>query len=159
MPTGPSLPFAALAAEEKERAAWLFPVWLRLLMIGGGGVLVTLLIVARLLQPSADGFGTHQQLGLPPCSSQQLFGFRCPACGMTTSWAHLTRGQVWSSLSVNAGGTLLGIAAAVCGPWLMLSGMRGRWFGNPPHEMVVLGICLTVAGVILVDWMCRLCSS
>src|SRR5262245_3794824 len=134
MPPSPTLPFATPVAGEMSRAVWKFPAIIRAVMIGGGGVLVALLIVARVLTPNAEGIGTHRQLGLPPCSSQQMFGFRCPACGMTTSWAYLTRGRVWSSLSVNAGGTLLGIAAAVCGPWLLLSGVRGRWFGNPPHE-------------------------
>ncbi len=45
--------------------------------------MVVVLGVARWLEPDAKGYGTHQQLGLPPCSSILLFGSKCPACGMT----------------------------------------------------------------------------
>ena len=57
----------------------------RMLMIGWG--LLGLLAVARWLEPAASGMGTHQQLGLPACTTVTLFNVRCPSCGMTTSWA------------------------------------------------------------------------
>jgi Protein of unknown function (DUF2752) len=46
------------------------------------------LIVARLLDPSPSGIGTHQQLGLPPCPFLAFTGWPCPACGLTTSFAY-----------------------------------------------------------------------
>src|SRR5688500_2950564 len=133
MPAPPPVRFAAPDVEpaERLRQAWPFDGWLRGVMIAGGAALIGMLIVARVLEPNSQGFGTHQQLGLPACSSLVTFGFRCPACGMTTSWAHLVRGNVLASLSVNSGGTLLGLAAMVTGPWLLASGVRGRWVGRP----------------------------
>src|SRR5262245_40749793 len=110
--------------------AWPMAKWLRLVLVLSGLLLWSLLLVARMLQPDGSGYGTHRQLGLPPCSAQQMFGIRCPACGMTTSWAYLTRGMVWQSLRVNSGGTLLGLAVFVLGPWLLMSGVLGRWWGG-----------------------------
>jgi hypothetical protein len=130
--------------------------WWRGVLVGGGLVLIGLLATASWLEPSRDGYGTHRQLGLPACSFMQMVGCRCPSCGMTTSWAYLMRGNVWGSLSVNTGGTLLGVIALVTGPWLLVSGLRGRWVGSPPHELVVIGMCVVMMLVILTDWLLRL---
>jgi hypothetical protein len=89
--------------------------WQRVLLIFTGCVLVSLLITAACLPPSANGMGTHQQLGLPPCSMVMFFDMRCPACGMTTSWAHLMRGQIVQSAHANTGGLMLALFALVGG--------------------------------------------
>jgi hypothetical protein len=150
------LPSAARVEYQANVQPWRFEWWLRAVMIAGGGTLIALLCVARFLSPDPGGFGTHQQLGLPPCSFVATYGRRCPACGMTTSWSHLTRGHVVTSLRVNSGGTLLGLAALVAGPWLLASGLAGRWIGRPPHELVIIGLCVSVTLVILTDWAVRL---
>ena len=105
----------------------------RIIAILAGVMLLALLLTARSLQPSPDGLGTHQQLGLPPCTSMALFLVRCPACGMTTSWALATRGRFFEAASVNVGGLMLAIIALAYLPasWYFFTrgtASRGEWF-------------------------------
>jgi len=55
---------------------------------------VTLLGVAAVLLPSANGHGTHVQLGLQSCSFLARTGYPCFGCGMTTSISAMTHGKV-----------------------------------------------------------------
>jgi Protein of unknown function (DUF2752) len=59
---------------------------------------VSLLTIARLLEPSSQGVGTHEQMGLPPCLFLHLTGIPCPSCGLTTSFAYAARLDFFSSL-------------------------------------------------------------
>jgi hypothetical protein len=94
------------------------------------------LIVARLLQPSADGFGTHRQLGLPPCAFLHFTGIPCPSCGLTTSVAHAARFHFYESIITQPFGLVIFISAvlsiplSICFiyrrvPWAILKRLRG----------------------------------
>lgn len=118
--------------------------------------LATLLGVAAFLEPSPTGFGTHQKLGLPPCTFQWLLGIRCPACGMTTSWSHLMHGHLIASLQANSAGCLLGMLALWATPMLLYKSWTGiefqsGWFGK--STLVMLCVCL---GVAVVEWLIRI---
>lgn len=121
-----------------------------------GAVVVALLAISLRLTPDPYGLGTHQQLGLPQCSVRQFLGIRCPSCGMTTSWAHMVRGQVLSAAKANCGGALLALLAATAGPWMLACGLRGRWLLRPPNEWIALGLGLAVLFITMMDWMIRL---
>lgn len=125
-------------------------------MLVVGSTLLMLLVTASRLQPASQGYGTHQQLGLPPCTVTALFGIRCPSCGMTTSWSHFVRGRFWQSFQSNAGGLLLAAASTAAGPWLLISAVRGRWCGWLPNDWAVLGAGLAILGVTVLDWSVRL---
>lgn len=87
-----------------------------------------ILVVARWLNPSPNGFGTHQQLGLPPCIFLKLTGFPCPSCGMTTSFAHAARFNFFQSFVTQPFGFVLFLLTVVSIPtliWLMLK--RVTW--------------------------------
>jgi len=101
----------------------LTPKRTRIFAIFTAATLAAPLLLAASLSPAKDGLGTHQQLGLPPCSTRVLLGIRCPACGMTTSWAHFMSGQWRQSAATNLGGFLLA--------WMNLA---------------TIGICLAAAG-------------
>jgi hypothetical protein len=132
--------------------------WYLRLVIGTIGLgLIALLITAGCLTPAPAGFGTHQQLGLPPCSFQVMFdGKPCPSCGMTTSWSHMMRGQVISSFRANPGGALLAIVCVVMAPWLFISGLQGKWFAGLPPYWITLTIALGLVVVTFTNWIFQL---
>jgi hypothetical protein len=114
------------------------------------------LAVACYLKPDPLNRGTHEQLGLPPCSVVVLFGHRCPACGMTTAWTHLVRGRWVAAFRANVGGALLGILDLIAVPWLLFSSARGRWLGWVPDTTVLAWVIGAIMAVTLVDWAVRL---
>jgi hypothetical protein len=141
-------------ASRNDRATLAGPYRLLAAVLGLG--LLAPLAVAGYLEPDSQGHGTHQRLGLPPCTVYVLFGVRCPTCGMTTSWAHLVRGQVGGAFRANVGGALLGLLAVIGVPWLLVSAARGRWLGWVPDADVGAWIAAAVTLVTLADWAVRM---
>jgi hypothetical protein len=76
-------------------------------LLGAGCAAVVAL--SAWLTPDPQGFGTHRQLGLPPCEFGSMTGIPCPGCGLTTSFAHMAHGHV-----------IAGFAAHLMGPPLFL---------------------------------------
>ena len=110
-----------------------------------------LLMTAGQLEPSPIGMGTHQQLGLPPCTMRMLAGIRCPGCGMTTSWSYFMHGQWRESVAANLGGFMLAVYslvfAAVCGR----VGLTGRMPSFELQRVLGLGL-LAIAAVTIATW-------
>lgn len=132
------------------------PWYQRLVLVFVGSGLLALLAIAACLRPDPRGFGTHQQLGLRPCTISEVFGIRCPSCGMTTSWCHLMHGELRESLRANVGGTLLALLALAFGPWAVASGLRGWWLGRSPNEVFVAVLVVVVVIITMIDWSLRL---
>lgn len=96
-------------------------VWLVLLCTA-----VSVLVIARVLTPAASGVGTHEQLGLPPCGILALTGWPCPACGLTTAFAHLAHLQPIASVSANPMGVPLFLATLFFVPVAIRALWRGQ---------------------------------
>lgn len=153
---GASLSSAASSPDSPPivpRAALAPPLRLAVAALGLG--LGLLLVVAAYLTPNPSGHGTHQQLGLPPCTFLIVFRHRCPACGMTTAWSHVVRGQVLPAVRSNVAGAATAVAALAAAPWLLACAVAGRWLGFVPHERGMMWAGWTVAGVAIVDWALR----
>jgi len=106
------------------------------------------LIVARCLEPDRRGLGTHAQLTSCPCIFRVFTGIPCPTCGMTTSFAHMTRLEVKDAFVVQPFGALLCFCAAVLAPVgavLALSGAGPRprvpseWILGPVLVLLIAG--------------------
>jgi hypothetical protein len=128
----------------------------RLRMAAAGLCLVAALAVAGWLRPDPNGFGTHRQLGLPPCTFIWLFGVRCPSCGMTTAWSHAVHGHWLTAIGSNAGGALLAATAMVAAPWLLFSAARARWLLGRPGDRAWAALASLLIAVTLLDWFYRL---
>ncbi|MDY7108015.1 MAG: DUF2752 domain-containing protein [Planctomycetota bacterium] len=74
-----------------------------------------MLLVAALLEPSADGLGTHRQFHLPQCGWITLMDTPCPTCGWTTAVAHAADGDLLSSFLCQPMGCLLAVGTAMAG--------------------------------------------
>jgi len=86
-----------------------------------------LLFVAASLEPAAEGFGTHRQLGLPSCGWIVAMNVPCFTCGMTTSFAYAASGNLVASLKAQPFGFLLSVATAGCaltGLYIAVTGSR-----------------------------------
>ena len=77
---------------------------------------VVTLGLARALTPSQTGFGTHQQLGLPPCTFLHWTGFPCPSCGLTTCFAFAAHGKFVAAFIAQPFGVLLFLLTALAVP-------------------------------------------
>ena len=68
----------------------------------------------------------------------------------------LLHSNVIQSLKANSGGTLLAVSSTIAGPWMLVSGILGRWWWRQPNEWVVVAVALTIVIVTIVDWSIRL---
>jgi len=91
------------------------------------GVLV-MFGVGWYLTPNPEGHGTHQQLGLPPCTIYFLAGRPCPSCGLTTSVSAILHGQFGLAWRANPIGFLIVAAAVAVGLNSLLALISGRTF-------------------------------
>lgn len=121
------------------------------------GVVLT---IARVLSPSPNGLGTHQQLGLPPCFFHQFTGIPCPTCGMTTSFAHTVRLQFYEAFVTQPFGMLACVLMALMiplsfvlmrrrVPWLKLLTARGS------NTVMYVMIALFLAAWVYKIWVMR----
>ena len=141
-----------MSAVTPLKLAW----YQRIVMMLASFGLLGLFGLAGSLQPDTRGYGTHEQFGWSPCWFVEHWDMRCPSCGMTTSWAHLVRGNVWESLRSNSGGTALALLSLWLSWSLLASAFRGRWIGQLPGRWTGVAVVLIIGITICVDWIIRL---
>ncbi len=132
-------------------------LWVRGALLGIVLGLVAVFATAIWLKPyDKDGQPLHQevhtQLGLERCTFYVVTGYPCPACGMTTSFAHLVRGRVLSSLQSNSVGTLLAAFCMLFLPWGAYAAARGRSPFVRSLEGALMIVVLTLLGLMVLRW-------
>jgi len=123
----------------------------------GGCLLV--LATAAAIEPDARGYGTHTQLGLPPCGFLLLTGSPCPGCGLTTAFAYAIRGH-WS-LAASANPLGLALFLAVCfGIPLGVTGALRAWSLDAAVDRFALNRwALALAGGAVAVWVVRFAAA
>lgn len=128
----------------------------RVLVFLWGTLLAAGFFLARSLEPDPRGFGTHQRMGFPPCTFLTMTGLPCPSCGMTTCFAHFTRGQLRQAFAANPPGVLVAILSAIQIPWCLWSAVSGRLWGvNRPGDFA-LWVMIVVGGICLAYWIVKI---
>lgn len=124
-------------------------------LVALGLCLVTGFGVAASLPPDPRGFGTHQKLGLPPCTMLTWFNRPCPGCGMTTCFAHFVRGQFRDAARANPAGLFMAVTCVGLIPWCWISAARGRYLGfdDPGQPLALLLASWGLVGLIV--WIIR----
>jgi len=87
---------------------------------------LAMLAVAVWLAPKPAGYGTHRELGLPPCGFLAQTGYPCPSCGMTTSFADMAHGHPVDAFLASRSGR--------CFSWLWRSWRWWGWASSPLGE-------------------------
>ena len=105
------------------------------------GVLV-MVGVGLYLTPDPAGHGTHQQLGLPPCTIYYLTGRPCPSCGLTTSVSAILHGQLVLAWRANPMGFVMVAAALAVAINSLLALLWGRSLRieNTRFTLLLLGL-------------------
>ena len=154
-PPSPSLPNSPSVISSPEPPGFPIGRQGRALLIVASLGLIAGFSLAATLEPDPRGFGTHRQLGLPPCTFRLLFGTPCPSCGMTTSFAHFVRGQFSEAFRANSAGLLAGLVCAVLIPWCWLSAFYARlcWIHRP--GLAAIAVLGTISVLALVQWLFR----
>ncbi len=131
--------------------------WARGILIALTVPWIAVITTAICLYPyNADGeplrLGTHQQLGLPPCSFKELVGIPCPSCGMTSSFSLLLHGDVVNSLKANFAGTVLVTFGLLFVPWAFASVFLRRFVFIRSLELVVFRLAIIFLVLLFGRW-------
>jgi len=89
---------------------------------------ILLVSTGVLLEPDPRGYGTHEQLGLPPCPLPKLVGYPCPACGVTTALARMARFQAVASVLASPFGAVIFVAACGILCYATIEAAIGQWW-------------------------------
>lgn len=149
LPSDPSLLPAGYPLGKAGR--FLLSVWCLFLLSGFG--------LAVYLKPSPRGFGTHEQLGLAPCSFDYLTGLPCPSCGMTTSFSHFVRGQWLQSVRSSTAAFVLALTCAAMIPWCVISILKKHLWKVTRPDISLLWLMGLLYFVAAVEWVARLMKS
>jgi len=136
-----------LETEERGRSTEHWFVLFGALMIP-----VVMALMAIWFTPDERGFGTHEQLGIQPCITLELWGVPCPGCGVTTSVTLAAQGKLLDSFLAQPLGFLLAIGGLLFTFWSLWLTLRGRDLYVTIMELPFAKLWRPLVLVVLVSW-------
>ena len=114
--------------------------------------IAAVLLLSFMLSADPRLFGTHEQLGLPPCPSREMLGVSCPSCGMTTSFTLLSHGRVGSAFQANYFGPALYAIMLAYGALLLSFVVRRKRIRYEGPSRLPLLVALGVLALYILTW-------
>ena len=131
----------------------------RVLLVVSALAVAALCVVLVRLDPDPRGHGTHEQLGLAPCSWPSERGMPCPTCGVTTAAVLLLRLRPADAFLTQPFGALVAVAMLA----FLLLALRHAWRGESLYARVArwpLGwLLLGAVAALLLAWWYRVAIS
>lgn len=123
-----------------------------LLVLLAAAGLALLLVLALATDPDPRGHGTHEQLGLQPCSWARVHGEPCPTCGVTTAASLLVHLQPIASFSTHPFGATLALLLAVFVVLGFVHAGRGESLVARSARWPWAWISLSLVALLLASW-------
>ena len=126
-------------------------------MLGvAGAALLGFLVFSTLIPPAEEGYGTHEKLGLPPCTSMTLLGVPCPGCGVTTSVALASRGRFQDAFATQPFGLLVALLGALSIPWALWGMATGRDLWDEFLKLTTRPVIAAFVAALFAAWIYKL---
>ncbi len=122
------------------------------LFLGGGFIL----LLSYFLTPDPRGFGTHQQLFLPPCPFRWLTHLPCPSCGLTTSFAYFAKGDWIAAWKTHPLGPILFIFLVLFELFVLKSLLQGSSLRENLKKIFTLPLAVYLIIGVIMQWIFRL---
>jgi uncharacterized protein DUF2752 len=114
------------------------------------------LMASFLLTPDPRGFGTHEQLRLPPCVFRWLTGLPCPACGLTTSFAYLAKGQFLMGAKTHPMGPPLFLLVILGAAFTLICLFQKRPFWIVLESQASFYVTVLFLAGLILNWMIQM---
>ena len=113
-------------------------------------------LLATYLTPDPRGLGTHEQLGLPPCTFKTWTGIPCPSCGCTTCFALFVRGRWSEAAQLHPVCFVLAVVCAILIPWCGISRRCKRYWLVKQPSKALRTLVWSISLLALLQWLYRI---
>jgi hypothetical protein len=121
-----------------------------------GAALAGFMVFGLLVPPAEAGYGTHEKLGLPPCTLMAVTGVPCPGCGVTTSVAMASRGRFVDAFRNQPFGLLVAALGVISIPWAVWGHATGRDLWRDFLRLATKPVVLSFVAALLAAWVYKL---